>query len=144
MLRRVMPVDRGSRVADRGSRVAGRGFAHGRVRVAGRVAARALSPFSWPFHHFPCRISGQKPQLLTSTGERARKVVKGPPGRGPRAGPPGRGPSVAGSPGAPPADPRSRAGRPPAGQGSICRGPPPVFTVIDRVAVGLVATVTDC
>jgi hypothetical protein len=26
-----------------------------------RPAGRALSPFSWPFHHFPCRISGQKP-----------------------------------------------------------------------------------
>jgi hypothetical protein len=31
--------------------------ARGRLRVAGR----ALSPFSWPFHHFPCRIPGQKP-----------------------------------------------------------------------------------
>src|ERR1700733_82266 len=48
----------------------------------------ALSPFSRPFHHFPWHISGQKPQLLTSTGERARKVVKGPPctpGRADRA-----------------------------------------------------------
>jgi hypothetical protein len=49
-----------------------------RVKVAGRVARRALSPFSWPFHHFPWDRTGQKPQLLTSTGERARKVVKGP------------------------------------------------------------------
>ena len=48
--------------------------ARGRVRVA----SRAFSPFSWPFHHFPCRISEQKPQLLTSTGARARKVVKRP------------------------------------------------------------------
>jgi hypothetical protein len=46
------------------------------------VAGRALSPFSRPFHHFPWNITGQKPQLLTSTGARARKVVKGPPGHG--------------------------------------------------------------
>jgi tetratricopeptide (TPR) repeat protein len=43
------------------------------------VPGRALSPFSWPFHHFPCRIPGQMPCLLTGTGERAGKVVKGPP-----------------------------------------------------------------
>jgi hypothetical protein len=53
--------------------------------------ARALAPFSWPLHHFPCRIPGQKPQLLTSTGARARKVVQGPPvaitGRAPRMAP---------------------------------------------------------
>src|ERR1700733_134833 len=54
------------------------------------VAGRALSPFSWPFHHFPWRISGQMPYLLTSTGERARKVVKGPAGDAAGAvGPPG-------------------------------------------------------
>src|ERR1700733_14344313 len=62
---------------------AGRGWRGGgrpRGRVGWRLGGRpgALSPFSWPFHHFPCRKSGQKPQLLTSTGERAGKVVKGP------------------------------------------------------------------
>jgi hypothetical protein len=46
------------------------------------AAGRALSPFSRPLHHFPWDRPGQKPQLLTSTGERARKVVKGPPGQG--------------------------------------------------------------
>jgi predicted enzyme related to lactoylglutathione lyase len=40
----------------------------------------SLSPFSWPFHHLPWDRPGQKPQLLTGTGERARKVVKGLPG----------------------------------------------------------------
>src|ERR1700733_10398745 len=65
-----------------------------RVTRAGvRVAGRALSPFSWPFHHFPWDRPGQKPQLLTSTGARARKVVKGAaPGTADRARmPPGPG-----------------------------------------------------
>jgi hypothetical protein len=46
------------------------------------VAGRALAPFSWPLYHFPCRITGQKPQLLASTGARAGKVVQGPPDGG--------------------------------------------------------------
>src|SRR5580698_5450201 len=45
---------------------------------ATRHHPQALSPFSGPFHHFPWNITGQMPQLLTSTGERAGKVVKGP------------------------------------------------------------------
>src|SRR5580698_9028978 len=56
------------------------------VSAAGvRVAGRALSPFSWPFHHFPWDRTGQKPLLLTGTGERARQVVKGPLGHPGRA-----------------------------------------------------------
>src|SRR5580692_7733675 len=55
------------------------GSASGHARGGFWVAGRALSPVSRPFHHFPWYISRQKPQLLTSTGERARKVVKGPP-----------------------------------------------------------------
>ena len=43
------------------------------------AADQALSPFSRPLHHFPWDKPGQKPFLLASTGERARKVVKGPP-----------------------------------------------------------------
>jgi mannose-6-phosphate isomerase len=38
---------------------------------SGRVRPRPLSPFTLPFHHFPWHILGQKPFLLTSTGERA-------------------------------------------------------------------------
>ncbi len=45
---------------------------------SGCSSRRALSPVSRPCHHFPCRISRQKPQLLASKGDRARKVVTGP------------------------------------------------------------------
>jgi hypothetical protein len=55
------------------------------------AADQALSPFSRPLHHFPWHKTGQKLLLLTGTGERARKVVKGPAGDAGtrRAGPPG-------------------------------------------------------
>jgi hypothetical protein len=60
-----------------------------RAAAAGWPADRALSPFSRPFHHFPWDRTGQKPQLLTGTGERARKVVKGPSEQGRQAPPAG-------------------------------------------------------
>src|ERR1700733_2736158 len=71
------------------SAVAGRSAAvsaaAGRPEAVSAAAGRALSPFSWPFHHLPWNKTGQKPLLLTGTGERARKVVKGPPGHPGRA-----------------------------------------------------------